>query len=393
MNHSAMRIAAVCFIAASLAACQQTKSSSPLSPNVAGPMEGVTITMPLPVEPAAGKKVNDADQPLNVIIEEARTNGPRPVTMAFDIATDVGFSNIVFSRSGIAPSGEGLTHVRLSDRLQPGRSYYWRIKADDGANSTGWSNASHFEINQPIFIGPPEPLTPTGNVRVSSSTPELRVRNSQTTGPIGSLGYHFQISDNQTFNTLFAEAWVTQGNGETAYTTPGLPAPDKTFFWRSRASDGPNNGNWGRVESFRSPVAAPPPPPPPGGGGGGGGGGTGGSCASNNGDAIVACISAKYPERLRPVGSLGERQANMSFLRDRMIEAARCGGMDVGWNLKRGGPELSIDFIAWRSPSGLLGVDIGFDYDNIGTTLRLYWGAHHDPFAAYGGYTNSFSCN
>ena len=64
----------------------------------------------------------------------------------------------------------------------------------------------------------------------------------------------------------------------------------------------------------------------------------------------------------------------MSFLRDRIIEAGKCGGLDLGWNLKRGGPELSIDFLAWRRSDGAMGIDLGFDYDNIGTTLVLYWG-------------------
>ena len=36
----------------------------------------------------------------------------------------------------------------------------------------------------------------------------------------------------------------------------------------------------------------------------------------------------------------------MMFLRNRVIEAGICGGLNLGWNLKRGGPELSIDFIA-----------------------------------------------
>ena len=58
------------------------------------------------------------------------------------------------------------------------------------------------------------------------------------------------------------------------------------------------------------------------------------------------CIAAKYPERLVAGISLGQRQENMMFLRDRIIEAGKCGGLDLGHNLKRGGPEISIDFLA-----------------------------------------------
>jgi hypothetical protein len=130
-------------------------------------------------------------------------------------------------------------------------------------------------------------------------------------------------------------------------------------------------GDWGPVQVFRTPnvVNVPPPPAP-----GPSPGGSGGSCASNNGQAIVACISAKYADRLAAGVSHGQRVANMEFLRDRMIEAGKCGGMDLGWNLKRGGPDRSIDFLAWRRGDGEMGVDIGMDYDNTSTPLRLYWG-------------------
>ena len=37
------------------AACERTKTSNPLSPQVAGPMEGVTITAPLVSEPRVGQ--------------------------------------------------------------------------------------------------------------------------------------------------------------------------------------------------------------------------------------------------------------------------------------------------------------------------------------------------
>lgn len=61
--------------------------------------------------------------------------------------------------------------------------------------------------------------------------------------------------------------------------------------------------------------------------------------------------------------------------------------MDLGRNLKRGGPEISIDFLAWRRADGEMGVDLGFDYDNYGTTLVLYWGeaglgASYTPYGA-----------
>ena len=286
------RIAVASAVAVTLAACETAKSSSPLSPNVAGPQAGISVTVPTPIEPGVGQKVKDSDQPLSIVIEDAHTNGPRAITMSFDIAADIGFSNIVYAQKGIVPSGEGLTRLRLPDRLQPGRTYYWRTKADDGANSSPWSNAAHFELQQPIVIGVPALRSPTGNVRVSTGTPEFAVNNGNSSGPYDPLWYNFQISDNQAFAAIFANAIVTEGGGgETKYTMPQLPAPDRQFFWRVRISDGKNVGGWSATEVFRSPVAAAPPPPPPGPGGGGGGGGP---CNGGSALGIVTCERQKW---------------------------------------------------------------------------------------------------
>jgi hypothetical protein len=63
----------------------------------------------------------------------------------------------------------------------------------------------------------------------------------------------------------------------------------------------------------------------------------------------------------------------MEFLRNRIIEAGICGGLDLGWNLKRGGPEISVDFIAERRGGLTYGYDIARDYENTRTKLQLAW--------------------
>ena len=93
-----------------------------------------------------------------------------------------------------------------------------------------------------------------------------------------------------------------------------------------------------------------------------------------NGPDLMAYIAAKYPEHLVGGISRDERIENMMFLRDRVIEAGKCGGMDLGWNLKRGGPDISVDFIAERRDGTVYGHDIAFDYDNPDHPLQLNWG-------------------
>jgi hypothetical protein len=162
------------------------------------------------------------------------------------------------------------------------------------------------------------------------------------------------------------------------------------MYYRVRASDNETTSAWSATQVFRTPAApAPQPPgptPPP-----SGGPVPAGSCAGTHGPTIIACIQAKYPDKTAPVSSLAKRQENMMFLRDRIIEAGLCGGVNYGWNLKRGGPELSIDVMAWKRADGNMGVDIAFDYDNIGSVLVLTWG-EVDLFASWTPYTHPYTC-
>jgi hypothetical protein len=111
------------------------------------------------------------------------------------------------------------------------------------------------------------------------------------------------------------------------------------------------------------PPPTPPTPPPP-----------GNPCASNNGEFIVECIEDLYPERRQAGVSHQQRVDDMAFLRDRIIEAGRCGGLDLGWNRKRGDGPHSIDALAWRHPNGFVDVvDIGAAYDDTSQPLNLQW--------------------
>jgi hypothetical protein len=204
------------------------------------------------------------------------------------------------------------------------------------------------------------------------------------------LYYVFQISESQTFGSLFTNAVVDQNpSGQTTYVMPPLPGPDRTFFWRVRVSDGPNSGDWSRTESFRSPLATGPtgpgPTPIP------GGGGPPSTCATNSGPALVDCIAKKYPQYLAAGVSHSQREANMAFLRDRVIESGRCGGMDLAWNRKRGNGPHSIDALAWRTGGRDEVVDIGAAFDDTSIPLRLQWGIVEGP-PGYDPYP-SFSCN
>lgn len=370
------------------AGCEHTKSATPLSPSIAGPIEGVVMSAPGPVQPSAGQKVKDTDQPIKLEFSNAGSNSVRPFTHQVQIAVDSSFATVVYAQTGIAPSEDGVVRLVLPARLQPGRQYYWRTKAEDGANASDWSEPVGFEILQPIVIGVPTPLAPISGLRVTSTTPQLRVRNGASSGPHGPLSYQFQASTSPAFTGVVGDSWVPQGSGETVITVPGTPGPDMIVYWRARISDGTNTGSWSKTESYRTPLATPPAPPA---GGGGGPPGNGGNCASNNGATIVKCIEANYPQYRRAGVSGSQRHSDMAFLRDRVIEAGICGGLDLAWNLKRGVGPHSIDAIAWRTGGRVEVVDIGLAFDDTSRELRLQWGIVGGP-PGYDGYSPRPNC-
>ena len=143
-------------VAAALAftGCEASKSANPTSPSVAGPIAGVNISTPEPVAPK-GTAIPAKDQPVTLVVQNASTNGQRPVTYRFEVAADADFSNKVAGRDGIEPGSDGKTAYRLPDALAPDRTYFWRAKALDGANESAYSEAVSFAVVTPAEIQSP----------------------------------------------------------------------------------------------------------------------------------------------------------------------------------------------------------------------------------------------
>jgi hypothetical protein len=387
-------------VAPLVSACESNKSANPLSPSVAGPIPGVEITAPKPLEPGAGSEVLDDKQPITLLLENAGTNGQRPLSYLVEVASDANFASKVFTKDGVAPGSNGRTSVRIPDKLQRDRTYFWRARAQDGANTGPFSAPVKFSIVTPSSLGAPTLVSPVNGAKQTDPTPQFRVRNASRAGEVGNVSYTLQVSSNESFTGLIA-IWTfrEQGGAGGESTFPAAaPLPyNVTIYWRVRGSDGITTGSWSATAYFKS---ADTPTDPGGGGGGGGddgggGGGGGGNpstCASRDGTFIVECIADKYESYRRPGVSSGQRKANMEFLRNRIIEAGICGGLDLGWNRKRGGPDLSTDFIVDKRGAQEIGIDIARDYDNRGKWLQLTW-ASDGPGSHYKRYTPRPNCN
>jgi hypothetical protein len=335
----------------SLLGCEAQKSSSPLSPSVAGPIPGVEITPPKLLEPAQGIKYKESQQPIKLLIENASSNGVRPVSYLFEVATDTEFTTKVYARSGV-PAGEGgRTSVQI-DRLDLGRAYYWRAKADDGANSSQFSTAQ-FEVLPKPFLAAPALVAPINNDRVASRRPTLTVGNADRNSAIGEIGYEFQVATDQSFTGLVAAGVVDETPGQTNFSPDNDLATDRVHYWRVRASDRETTGPWAGTQSFRTPVAVAAPAPSP-------GPAPGGPCNSSNPESIVKCERAKY-------GHMSHDQM-AAFMRavSHSLNANGIGGGPFGILRKSGGTNCggySCDVLCAGSGSGQRQYDVLGDID------------------------------
>ena len=156
-------------------ACESSKSANPLSPSVAGPIPGVDISAPKPLEPGLNWEVSNDKQPLVLLVENPGSNGQRPVTLELEVASDEGFSTKVFSKAGVAQGPNGRTEVQLPAKLTSDRTYFWRAKGQDGANQGPWSAVVRFSIYTPASLQAPSPRSPIGGVKVADLTPSFRL--------------------------------------------------------------------------------------------------------------------------------------------------------------------------------------------------------------------------
>ena len=324
MKHLNVLCAVVVSVAA--ASCAVEKSKNPLSPTLAGPIPGIEISAPKPLEPAPGALLPGDKQPVTLLLENAYSTGPRPLSYVFEVATDSGFTNRVFNRDGVPPGDGGRTALRLPDALGTGRSYYWRSKAQDGANAGPYSAAVNFDIFTPVAFDKPTLISPLNNDRTSSSKPEFRFSNAPRVGQPGSVTYVVELATNDSFSSKIAAWQFAEQPNETKFTSPADLPGNTQIFWHVRAFEATALGPWSDTQVFRTPapiVIAPTPSPTP---------GPGGACSGTQPFNIVECRRKQYGAHM----SSGEL---LVFLRGVSgdLNKAGVGGGPFGLLRKSGG--------------------------------------------------------
>ncbi len=338
-----------------LGACEAAKSSNPTAPTVAGPIPGVAITAPKPLEPHAGDTLTFSSEPPTLLIENAGSTGVRTIWLQLELSIDEGFSQLVHQADQIAPGDNGRTVYRLPEPLGAGFTYYWRTRAADGANIGPYSATSSFTVVPPVVIDTPTPMEPQGNINTNS--PAFKARNAAISGTTGVV-YRFLVATNAEMTNVVAVLTVPPaGNGTTQVSVGTLPW-NTTFYWRVWGTDGTKESPMSNVVAFKTPAAPAPTPAPgaptvpvPGGGGGRTPDPQGGRLPlPGYGAGVVAAVAAANPGAL--ANSCQSHGGSWQFM-DLVVDTLRTYDTRWGYNGKRGNVnDPSHDVVTYHHGSG-----------------------------------------
>jgi len=346
----------------SAVACEVTKTENPLSPSVAGPIPGVDISAPKPLEPGAGAQIAGDKQPITLLLENSSSNGVRPLKYAFEVASDSNFNNMVFTRDGVDPGTNGRTSLTLPNALGSGRGYFWRAKAQDGANTGPYSSMVAFNVYTPVSFDKPVPTSPIAGVKIANYTPEFVFNNAPRVGSPGPVTYVIEVASNSAFAGIIAAWQFAEQASPTKFTAvSGLPASTQ-LYWHVRALEATALGPWSDTATFITPTPVVVPPPPTGGGGGG-------ACTNTTQVGIVTCRRNQFSGHM-------DAGQSLVFLKGVASDLNKAGTWGTGYGLlqKKGGASCggySCDIICRGTGNAQQQWDILGDSDGAQTPT---WG-------------------
>jgi hypothetical protein len=226
-----------------------------------------------------------------------------------------------------------------------------------------------------LSVTAPGPISPASGAELKTREPVFSVTNAQAkSGPELTLEYRFDI-ETEAGQLVMNSPKVAAGSGSTKWEVPNF-LDQGSYRWRARAEMGTRFGPWTAFVPFQ--ITYPPSLLPAG-------------PYPTSGPDIVRFVQDSYPDRGERRQSLADRKEDMAFLRDRIIEIGLCTGQQMGRNLKRGGPELSVDFLAFKTNGQTWGVDIAGGYDDTSKRLILTWHMH-EPRAFFSPLPNPEPC-
>ena len=219
-------------------ACESKNADVPTAPGTGATVQAVVadVTIASPTLASAdGTQIRNVNQPVTLTIGSTVSTGTTPLTYTIEVASDAAFTNIVYTKSGLAAGASQVIAV-----LPPGATYYWRARAESGSLPGPNSKPRSFTIGPQVILSIPATASPSANA-VLGATVTLTVNNVQKTGPAGQVMYRFQVADSSSFTNIVFDSTVPEQSGGSTSVNVTANLTNGTYWWRVQASD-PSNG-------------------------------------------------------------------------------------------------------------------------------------------------------
>lgn len=204
------------------------------------PQNTVTLkaTTPGLVTPADGAELSDPAVELTTSSPSAIYGVPWEFSVRFEIYASSNPGSPVYSEVELQGSAT-LSHTVPSSVLQDETSYVWRARAESEGAVGPWSDIYGFTTAFTTTLGPPVPLSPVGDVTVTSLRPSLTVKNGDVTSDVGTVTVVIEISLDESFTSVAESLQAhTRDRGETnLFLRERDLLAETRYFWRARSTN------------------------------------------------------------------------------------------------------------------------------------------------------------
>ena len=152
-------------------------------------------------------------------------------TYQFQLATDSEFETLIRDTEVATEK-----NTQIAD-LQPGTTYYWRVKYSNDYGESGWSDVTNFqtsnaELEQVALIEPEDNVVNINPLDVRFTWQEVG----------GADSYMFELAEDSSFTQLIESASI-----DTTFYTTNIYLYEVKLFWRVQALGGDAAGPWSDI--------------------------------------------------------------------------------------------------------------------------------------------------
>lgn len=190
------------------------------------------INPPINIIPANGQLDVDLDPTLSATAFNPIGGPQNHINSQWQVATDVGFSSIVFD-SGSDPVN--LTSITVTPDLAEDTQYYWRVRYEgDVSGFSDYSTPTTFTTALVSVVNTPTNISPVDQAVDVAPDVTLTASMFSFGGPTQThVNSQWQVATDPDFNTIVRDSGDDPVNLESYPVTPDL-GPLETYYWRVR---------------------------------------------------------------------------------------------------------------------------------------------------------------